>query len=271
MRPWAVLVTVLGCAGCAVFSDVLNGTLQNPTITFVSARLDSVTLDSATVVGTFRVDNPNAFSVSLGNVDFGVTLDSQKLFDGSVPNGLDLPASGAVQLPVAIQIPFKALPGLLTTLVNKTEAPYQVAGHVAVHTPISDITLPIAWSGVVPIPSLPKLSLSGARVDSLSLSGARIILTLAVDNPNAFALPLESLGASLSIGDQSVAQIAVEAAQALGAKQTTSVELPVSVSFLQSGLGLARTLGSGGATYRVQGGAKVAGHTLPLDLSGTLR
>lgn len=265
------VVLAVVASGCGTLLRSLKGTVEAPRAQLEEAKLGAVSLDDVTVVATFVVTNPNLVAVQLAKTDFAFSLDGKKIFEGSAPSGLDLPAGGRAKLTLPVKVPWSAVPDLVTTFASKNEAPYVVQGRVGVKTPIGDLPLPIKFGGTVPIPKLPKVSLGTARVDEMSLAGARVLVRLDVDNPNVFGLPLDALLGSVKIAGQPVAQLGLAAARPLEAGKTTPVEIPVNVSFVSAGMAVASALSSRSATVEVAGEAKVAGRSLPLSLSTSLR
>jgi LEA14-like dessication related protein len=274
LRRAALVATValaLLSTGCAELLRMLAGGVQTPSAAFQSAALDTISLDDATVAATFQITNPNPIGLNLAGVGYAVTFEGQPLFEGNFPTGIQLAANATSPLTVPVRIPFSAIPNLATTLLTKTEAKYEVRGAVTVRSPIGDLTLPIHWGGTLPLPQLPKLSVSGARVQNLSFSGARIVVTLAVNNPNVFALPLTALTGRVLVAEQQVAALALPASKPLAAKTVTAVEIPIDVSFASAGFAVSTAMARGSAALRLQGSASVAGKTLPLDLGTTLQ
>ena len=265
-----VAVLALALTGCAGLMQALRTSVQTPTATHTGTKLQEISLDAATVAATFTVANPNAVGVKLDGLDWAFSFDGQKLFDGRLPTGLNLPANGRTQLTVPITVPFKAIPSLLTTFASKKEAPYSVQASATVKTPIGPLTLPLGWEGVLPVPKLPSVRLTTARVDTVSLTGARLTVALAVENPNVFRLPLEALGGRVLVGGQPVASVALSNARALEPGRVTQLELPVDISFASTGLAVTSALTSGRATLALDGQAKVGGKALPFDLKTTL-
>lgn len=275
MQRRIVLVVTLALAltstGCAELLKMLKGGVRTPTATYQSAALDSISLDDATVSATFAIVNPNPIALNLAGVAYAFALDGHPVINGTFPTGIQLAANGTSSLKVPVKIPFSAIPNLVTTLRTKTEAPYDVKGSVSVKTPIGDLTLPIHWAGTLPLPQLPKMSVAGAHVQNLSFTGARVVISLAVNNPNGFALPLTALTGRVLVADQQVAALGLPASKPLAAKTVTTVDLPIDVSFASAGFAVSTAMARGSAALRLTGSASVAGKTLPLDLATTLR
>lgn len=269
-RLLLIAVVAVSLTGCAQLSRALRSNATPPTATYQSTSLSNISLDDATVEATFAVRNPNAIGLKLEGLDWAFSFDGQQVFDGKFPTGLQLPANGTTLLKVPITVPFKALPSLFTTFSTKNEAPYTVKARASVRTPIGTIGLPLGWEGMLPVPKMPKVSLGTARVESLTLTGARVMVQFALENPNTFALPLEALGGQVKVSGQQVAGLTLAKAQALTAGKTTTVQMPIDISFASVGFAVANALSSGNATLAVDGQAKVGGKSLPMNLKTTL-
>ena len=271
LRLLAVFVALVSLAGCASLLKLLQGGLKTPAATFQHADLQNASLQDVTVAATFRLDNPNPIGLALAGVGYGFSLDGHELFEGQLANGLNLPPGGSASLVVPVRVPYSAVPELATTLATKTEAPYAVDASATVHTLIGDLTIPLHWTGTLPIPKLPQVKVSSVRVRGLSFSGAQLVVALAVENPNGFALPLTALDGQLLVSGQAVASLGLTAGRPLAAKQTTAIELPIDVSFASAGLAVSRALTHAGAPVRLRGHATIAGRAIPLDLTTAIR
>lgn len=267
LRHRLVLLGLLGLTACAT---LVRGAVKDPKLHFEDASLTAISLDSATLKATFKVENPNPFGLKLSGGSYGFSFDGRKLFDGVLDQALELPASATTLITVPIRVPFDAIPHLLTTLATRESALYQVDGTVKVRTPISDVALPFSWKGTLPIPKLPTLSLSNARVENVSLAGARLVLSVGVDNPNSFPLPLEKLSANLSMNGHSLTHVGAMTPKVLAPKQVTTIEVPVELSLAQAGPLVSRAL-SGDSTVHLDGEAVLGGRSIPIRLSTPAR
>lgn len=264
------LLLVVG-AGCSSLNRMLRGAFQPPTAVFQSATLQGVSLQDATVAATFELVNPNPVGLSLGEIGYAFSLDGKRLFDGQMKQGLKLPSSGRTRVTVPVRVPFESVPGLFTTLASQKEAPYEVAGRLAFDTPVGRIGVPIKWAGVLPIPKLPQVSLSGVRMENVGLQGARFVVGLQVDNPNVFALPFQALQASLALAGQDVTTLGLTPNKPIEAQGKMSLDVPVDVSFAGLGTAVTSAVMQKKATVQLNGQAMLGGKSLPLSLQTTLR
>ena len=265
-----LMAVAVGASGCAELMQLLNAETRSPSIHFVSARLQSISLTEAVVEGTFQLENPNSLGVNLKSVAVGVTIGTQKLADAETKNGLNLPAHGTAPLVVPVRIPFSTLPDLFKSVASADDMAYQVDGRVSIDGPIGPITVPLTWKGTVPVPKLPKVSFGSVRLDHTSFLGARVVVALQVENPNAFDLPLSTMSANLSVSNASVARAGIEAPRSLPSKQVSTIELPFELSLLEAGAAVVNAVTSRSAAVRLQGQASVAGHSMDLDVSGQM-
>jgi LEA14-like dessication related protein len=269
-RPLLLLAIVLAGAGCTALTRALRTVLEPPRALFQTAELSAIDLDAATIAAHFRLENPNPVALPLDNLRWAFHLDGTKVLEGTLDERVRLAPNGATPLTVPIRVPFAALPALLTTLAAKAEAPYLVEGRAAVRTPLGELGFPLRFEGLLPIPKVPMVSFTSARLTGLTPLGATFSVALAVTNPNVFPLPLQALAAKVSVAQQPLATVGLDAPRPLPAGGTVELSLPVTVSFAGSGLALLSALQSGGARVALDGEARVAGRRLPVDLATTL-
>jgi len=269
-RALAVVLLTLPLASCQTLLAILSAGFQRPVVTFREASLQGITLDEATVAATFDVQNPNAIGVETVGIAYAFSLDGKQILEGQLPAGLQLGPNAVSPLVLPVRIPFSAVPDLVNLVATKSEAPYGVRATVSIRTPVQDFAIPLSWEGVLPIPRLPTVRVASAALSELSLGGARLTVTLGVENPNAFAIPFDALEGDIQVAGQSLAKLGLERTTALGARGSTELAIPVQISFLAAGLAVSTALAAQSADLAVRGAATFAGRKVPLNLSTTV-
>jgi LEA14-like dessication related protein len=132
--------------------------------------------------------------------------------------------------------------------------PYAADFKVGVDAPgVGRLTLPLRKEGEVPIPTVPDVRLTKVEWTRLELTEARAVLHLAVDNRNAFAVDLARLGFDLSFGGAKVAGSRIEKATKFAAGGEQAIEIPISLSPVELGMGVFNILRGRDASYSLAG------------------
>jgi LEA14-like dessication related protein len=125
-------------------------------------------------------------------------------------------------------------------LAGADQLDYRLSGSAAV----GPFRIPYRSSGKLDIPKLPDISVEKIKIDSFSLTGARLKLTLGLKNPNAFAMKMDGLEYAAELGDVKLAEGNASMSNALGANGRSMMDLDLRLNFLELGRS-ARTLLSG--------------------------
>lgn len=274
-RLLVVTVALFVVAGCAQLEQVFD--TSKPTASVEDMRLANVNFERAELVFDVVIDNPNPVGVDLAGFDYALSLEGSEVLSGRRDRAVSLPADGTETIEVPLTVPFAEVESLVGDLAGRERVDYGLELGLDVDVPGAGVQrLGTTTSGSLPVPQRPGIELQRARVDSLSLSGARLVLELVVDNPNAFGIDLDRIGYALAIDGQRWASGKQETGVSLPANGQGGLELPVSVRFGAIGRGAYDLLSGGGqADYTLEadlaGRAGLAGFgafELPLERSG---
>jgi LEA14-like dessication related protein len=254
--------------GCASLGDLAKAAVQPPVLTYRSAEVTALDFDGATLAFDFRLQNPNPFGLSLAGVQYWLQLEQRVVVRGTVPGGLEIPASGEAPVRFTARLPFAEVPHLLELVAKGGQVAYTVGGQVDVETPVGVLAIPASHAGQVALPALPAIRLASATVRLASLTEVDLALTLAVDNRNPFPLPEGELKFAVSLGGEVVATVDGEALAEVPAQREGRVVIPVRLSLLGAGRALATAVRGGSADLRLSGEAKIGALPVPLDLRG---
>lgn len=133
----ALAATVGGCA-------TLNQIVQPPQLSVVEGRDTELRLigpsasrpmGGATLRVWTRVQNPNAFGLTLSALQGSLFLENQRAGEVSFPLGLPLTATGDTIIPLDINVSFADLPGLadaVQRIVTRNMVTYRLDGTLTV-------------------------------------------------------------------------------------------------------------------------------------------
>jgi len=259
-----------GAPGCAFLSSLLSAVVTPPTLSFQEAKLRDLSLDGLTLELHYRIDNPNDLGLRLASVGYGLELDGHSFAKGVADQGVELKPQGSSELTLPFSIRYLELGQALEALFSKQQLPWKVAGHFGFDTPAGVIRVPFQREGQLPVPRLPKLQIVGAKLASLSLTGATLQLQLDLQNPNSFALPMSRLNYHIKVAGQEVAVGAVSPPSVQSA-QSGRVTIPVQISFLSAGRAVYQAISSGEVDLGLDGGLGVGTLNRELHLQRRVR
>lgn len=261
---------LLALTGCAEVGKVIGAALEKPRLVFLSFTPQELDLEGATLLLRYRVENPNAVGLEVATLDYRLDVDGRQALTGSQRSGLKLPSRGTAELAIPVRLRYAAVHDFLRTVFTKEEVAFHLEGTAGVETGVGVLQIPFSYTGKVPAPRLPHVTLAAATIHAASFDGLSFDLQLDVANPNAFPLPVASLAYALRLGDRQVLTAAAQAIAAVPAKGKTRVVVPVKVPFAAAADAAGKLLRGGQADVALQGNATFGSVPLPVDLHGKL-
>jgi len=251
MKAFLLLVLV-AFAGCGSVEGLLRG--DKPTARVKGVSLQGLALDGVTL--RFDVEVYNPYGAALPLVDLGYSLASggTPFLQGNAKPTGSVPAKGKKIIPLDARVEFASLLSALSGVRPGAVVPYDAKLDLSVEPAgLARINLPIQKSGEVPVPTVPKIELASIKWDKLSLTEARAVLKIGVENTNQFKLGLDTFGYKLALGGTSVASAQAKPSGSIGAGESTTIEIPVSLSPVSLGLGVFNMLRGNGSSYGLDG------------------
>jgi LEA14-like dessication related protein len=242
----ALVISATVMSGCASLKQMID--VQKPTASVAGVSLGDLSLDQATLLVDVAIANPNPFTLDAAGFDLDLTIAGQQLASVAQPDAaVSVPAKGnnSIQLPVTLK--FSEIAAAVGGLGSKNSVDYALDGNITMNLPVlGDISLPVSFADMLPIPPLPKISFSDVSLSDVSWSGAKLKVDLDVSNPNIFGLDLNTLAYNLEAEGKSLGSGSLEGVT-LEKGQTQTLSIPMDVSLTNLGISLFRMLSGGEA------------------------
>lgn len=251
-------VVALLASGCAALQSELEQ--RRPTVEVRGARVAGLSFDEARLEVELRIDNPNPVGIELAGIDYDLALDGRSVLSGERDRTLAIPPDGARTLALPIRVPFADAAAVLGELGGRESLAYAVELGAVLDVPvIGRRRVPARAEGRLPVPSMPAIRAADLRLDSLDWSGARVVLELAVDNPNPFGFALERLDYTLRVEGTEWASAGAAPGTRVPAEGRATLALPFRLDFATVGREAYRLLRDGGSVaYALEGRARGA-------------
>jgi len=117
----------------------------------------------------------------------------------------------------------------------------------------------------------PKVTLAHVSVQKVDLSGATIGVGVAVENPNPFALRLDSLKYKLEVGGKPIIESELTETTEVRGHETQVIEIPVPVKFQDLYSSVVDFMQKTKSNYHVTGEARLGLLKIPFDHTGDLK
>lgn len=230
------LISAVVLVGCATLDDLR---WQEPEVRVLSSQLVRLTPTEAFLDTRFEVRNPNVFSIVLGALDYTLEVNTAQVLQGEQSQGQRLSAGGTQEINLPVRLEFAELASLVTGFAQRDAVDYRIAGGMSFDIPVAgNVRVPAEAAGSVPIPRMPQVQVENLTTSNLSLSGADLLLSLRVSNPNAFELLLDRFSYEFALDNNRVAGGDGRQRMRLEEGGDGLLELPLTVSFGAAGRSL---------------------------------
>ena len=179
-----------------------NSVVQEPRVSLNSVSITGISFSAVDLVAHVNVENPNAFSIPLPNIDWELFVNTARFIQGSLKNDKTIKGRDKTTLDLPVRVTYAGLYQSFKSLFETKEAAYEIA--LALNFPlpvIRDKVYNLDFSGVIPVPQLPKLSPGQMKVSKIDFSGIELSCGINVENPNKFPVPVPKINWDYSINE----------------------------------------------------------------------
>jgi len=223
-----VLLSILSLSSCQSF----NALVKEPGISFNSVDITGISLSGVDMVAHVDVDNPNAFSIPLPKVDWQLFINTASFIQGSLKKDQTIKGGGKVTLDLPLSVTYDGLYRSFKSLIETKEAAYDIALGITFPIPVLESKVyHLNFSGVLPLPQLPKLSLGSMRISKIDFSGLELAWDINVANPNGFSIPFPKINWDYNINDVPVVKSSFAGTGEIAAGAAAVVPIIVSVAY----------------------------------------
>lgn len=243
--------------GCSALDGMLAGA-QKPGARVVGVDIAGLSFDSVDLKFDVEVSNPYGVPLPIAAIDYALGTGGRPFLNGNTEEQGTIPAKGARVVPVTAKVGFMSLLETVSGIRPGAMVPYEAEIGFSVDVPGGQrLRLPVRDSGTFPVPTVPTVTLTQIKWESLSLNEASAVLGLEVGNGNSFSFNLDGLSYALSLAKTDIVTSSVKDMLEVDANGRATLQIPI--SFKPSNLGLAafRMLGGAGADYSMKGSANL--------------
>jgi LEA14-like dessication related protein len=241
----AVVLLALGLMACATIRQAI----QEPTVSFRDLTPQRLSLVEGDFLFNFDVHNPNALGLKLSRMIYSLKVNQVEVAKSTRDTQLDLPAKGTALMSLPVSIRYWDLFQNATDFMAAKRIGYELSGSAKV----GPFTIPYRKSGTLDLPLLPAISVDSIHIDSLSLSGAALSLTLRIKNPNGFDVKLRGLTYAFTLQGRELAQGSAQGSAPVAKKGETQLNLNLDLNFSELGRSVTAILKGESSPYQLSG------------------
>lgn len=280
MKKLFIAVLIIGfLAGCNTLRDLTN--VQKPSVRYESVAIQDFSFRDVTLLFDFEVTNPNSFSVSADQYQYEFFINGNEFVTGVRNERLRIDNNSTTTVQVPVSLTFSEVFNTIGSVAGNDSLSYRLSTEVRF-----DIAgagrqrVPVSAEGQLPIPRLPRIELNSFNVEELSLSGAELVASFRIENPNPFGISFAETFYNLEVNGKEWLNTRIERNINLNGSETELVSIPIRLSSSQMGSVLMDMLsGETEFEYHLSGSAQVLAdirgftdmETVSFDRTGTYR
>ena len=274
LLPLFILLTL---TGCAILKEAVK--VKKPDLSVESVRLAGLSFQDLDLVFDISVDNPNPLPVTLARFDYDLRIEDSSFLKGIQEESSRIAAAEKSRIPLPLTLDFGDLRRTFATLKDQDSTSYELICNLVFDLPVlGEHLLPLRHSGRLPVVKPPRIEVGDLKIKRINLTGADLVLQLRLGNPNGFAFGLDRLDYNFSVGGKPWATGTSSQSVQLAEKDSQTIEIPVSLSFLSLGKSAYRALKKKKPLdYQLSGNLDLntslpllPNAKIPIDLSGSL-
>jgi len=229
---FAVLVALTGCESL----KRLGLSIERPTARVVGVDLNRLDFSEAELGARIAVDNPNPVGVAVAGFSYSFFVEGVEFLSGDQERGLTIDPFEEREIAFPVTVGFGNVVDTVIAVGEQDEADYVLSVDVRLDVPVlGRVTIPLRREGTFPIVRPPSVTVNDLVLESLGISGARLELTVEVENPNGFALTLESLSYSFAVQERIWVDGTTDRSRTIPANGTGEVGADFTLRFAEFG------------------------------------
>ena len=141
---------VVSGTGCASLQRMAVANIQAPTVALTAIGVEGIDLDGVTLLVRLRVDNPNPVALALRTLSYKLELEEEQVFQGVLPEGLELAARGPTPVELPVRLRWLDLPRVARAFMSRPEVGCRVSGTAGIGTAFGTLSVPFQHTERIP-------------------------------------------------------------------------------------------------------------------------
>jgi LEA14-like dessication related protein len=136
---------VLAMGVLSACSSLPENVISKPEVKLRDVEVVGLGFQNQTFLLSFDISNPNPFPLPVNHVSYGVRLDGQRFATGQTTSDISVPAGGASQFAISVELDLLSTAPRLLSIVRdgtRREVPYELEGQLGIDIPM---TPPISY------------------------------------------------------------------------------------------------------------------------------
>lgn len=255
---FTTIVAALIISGCASVPTLQSLT---PEAKVSSTRLAGLTMQAASVEALIDIENKAPLNLTTKNLQLDLQVAGQSIAEVLINEPVSIAANGSKTIAVPINLPYQALFNAASELKGANEFEFALVGSTAFPIPgFGDARVPLNFTGRLPIPQLPKITLDEVVLSELGVRKTVMDVYIGIENPNVFPLTLTDFNIKMDANNNRLLDVrALQDIQVSGGESVRK-KFPLTLQIDRAGLMLYQAiLGQEAIEWDINGRTDIAG------------
>jgi LEA14-like dessication related protein len=238
MKKALFLLPVLGIAVCCILGiagsscRTLEAAFREPVVSLRQVELTNLSSGGMDLICFLDLENPNTMPLPFPEVAWELFVGAASFRSGMVPEDEAISPGSVKTLEIPLRLTYTELRDGLKFLGGRKDADYQISLETRFLLPVlGERVWNFEHRGKLPLVQMISLRDPRFTIERLDFSGADIICSLNVDNPNPFPVPFPEMGYDYAVRNGNFVTGTVEHPGDLAAGGLTAVDIRLRVVY----------------------------------------
>ncbi|MCL2044608.1 MAG: LEA type 2 family protein [Treponema sp.] len=220
-----LFITITSC-------ESLSSVIQEPRLSFKSVEIDRISLTGMDLIANIEIENRNGFSIPLPKIDWELFINDSPFIQGVLHNERSISSRGKDTVSLPLSLTYEGVLNSFASMIGTGEAAYQIALGITFPIPVIEQKIyRLDFSGVIPLPQLPKLNFQAPRVARIDLLGVELAFDINVENPNRFPIPFPVINWDLEVGGVPMLRNRFTGSETIAAEASGAATISMGVAY----------------------------------------
>ena len=269
-------MSIFSLIGCSSIGDLKSiAEIVKPKVHVTDAELKRISMHDVDLAVNLDIDNPNPVALKLSGFDYEIVFNNKQFSKGSNKDVNSISASGKSNVAVPINVVFSDLRKILSEFKTENELNYEIKTTAYLELPVIGL-YPVASTskGKLPVPQIPRVSVKKISLDKMNFGSVEFLVTLNVNNPNAFDVDISELTYNLTVVEGDLGKSQINKPIKMKKESYNEIEIPIKLNLINVSGALLQSFNNKSLSYRINGDMKfdtslpmLKGVRLPFDYS----
>jgi len=235
--------------------EFVKSNTRLPKVTFEGAKISHLSLSKADLIFDLKISNPNPVSISLAGFDYDFLLNGNTFVKGDNKDGLSIEANGESTVQAPVSLSFSEIYKTIRSFQKQDSAAYNVVCGFSFDLPVlGSRRVTVSKAGALPLLKRPGVKVKSLKLEKMNFTGADLNLKIEIDNPNAFTFIVNAMNYAFTVNNIEWLKGRSSQSAQIASKQSSVIELPISLNLLQMGAAISKILaGDQALSYNFSG------------------